>query len=218
MYEEFIMWLHMYAKAIGILAKGYLPISLIAQSKLHKILNQDKMAIQKTKPDYDIVIQRLHLYYDMKLVTSDIDRNKNPIIQFPVFIQSYTQQLLKVYQIETVPVLIVDQIKQTDSYMHLQIDMPYIALNSETYITFRQQELRTCKRIGYEFYCEVLFMVKHKYKYSHKSVIYFDLSPDIIKENCKFIFYFNKTYKTLKVFDRGNKIILANWPDDKHII
>ena len=30
-----------------------------------------------------------------------------------------------------------------------------------TYITIRQQELRTCKRIGYELYCEELFMVKH---------------------------------------------------------
>ena len=40
------------------------------------------------------------------------------------------------------------------------MDRPYIALNSETYITVRQQELRTCKRIGYEFYCEELFIVK----------------------------------------------------------
>ena len=43
--------------------------------------------------------------------------------------------------------------------MHLQIDRPYIAQNPETYITIRQQELRTCKGIGYEFYCEELFKV-----------------------------------------------------------
>ena len=33
-------------------------------------------------PDYDIVIKRLHLYYDMKLVTFSIDRDKNVIIHF----------------------------------------------------------------------------------------------------------------------------------------
>ena len=55
-------------------------------------------------------------------------------------------------------------------------------------------------------------------KYSSKSAIYFDLNPDIIKENCKFIFYFNKTDITPTVLDGGNRIILANWPDDKHII
>ena len=63
------MQLHMYAKVIRILAKGYLPISLIPPSKLQEILNTVKEDIQKTNPDYDIVIKRLHLYCDMKLVT-----------------------------------------------------------------------------------------------------------------------------------------------------
>ena len=75
-----------------------------------------------------------------------------------------------------------------------------------------------CKRIGYKFYCEELFIVKHKAKYSCKSVIYFDLDSEIIKENCKFKFYYNKTYITPTVFDGGNEIILANWPNNNHII
>ena len=88
-------------------------------------------------PDYDIVIKRLHLYYAMKLVIFNIDRNKYLIIQFPVFIQPYTQQPPVLYQLETVPAPIIDQNTQADSYTHLQVDMPYIALNSETYITIR---------------------------------------------------------------------------------
>ena len=158
MYKEFIMQLCMYAKAIRILAKGYLPISLIIPLKLQEILVMVKTAIMKTNPDYDIVIKRLPLYYDMKLVTFGIDRDKNLVIQFPVLIQPFMQQPLMLYQIETVPVPIVDQNKQADSYSHLQIDGPYIAFNSETYITVRQQELRTCKRIAYGFYCKELFM------------------------------------------------------------
>ena len=154
----------------------------------------------------------------MKLVTFGIDRDGNLIIQFPVFIQPYTQQLLILYQIETVPVPIIDQNTQAHSYTHLQVDRPYIALNSETCITIRQQELRTCKRIGYEFYCEELFMVKHKSKYSCKSAIYFDLDSGIIKENCQFNVYYNKTDITPTILDSGNEIILANGPNDKHII
>ena len=49
-------------------------------------------------------------------------------------------------------------------------------------------------------------------------MIYFHLGPDIIKENCKFSYYFNKTDITPTVHDRGNEIILANWPDVNHII
>ena len=85
-------------------------------------------------PDYNIVIKQLYLYYDMKLVTFGIDENRNLIVQFPVFIQPYMQQQLILYQIETVPVPIIDQNKQAHSYTHLQIDGSYIALNSERYI------------------------------------------------------------------------------------
>ena len=63
----------------------------------------------------------------MKLVTFGIDKERNLIIQFPVFIQSYIQQPLILYQIETVPVPIVDQNTQAHSYTHLQRDKPYIA-------------------------------------------------------------------------------------------
>ena len=84
-------------------------------------------------PDYDLVIDRLHLYCDMQLVTLGINKDKNPIIQFPVFIQPYTQQPLILYQIETVPVPNIDQNTQAQSYTHLQVNKPYIDLNSETY-------------------------------------------------------------------------------------
>ena len=105
----------------------------------------------------------------MKLVTFGIDKDKNLIVQFPVFIQPYPQQSLILYQIETVPLLIIDQNTHAHSYTHPQVERPYNALNSETYITNRQQKFRTCKGIGYEFYCNELFMVKHKSKYSCES-------------------------------------------------
>ena len=116
----------MYAKAIRMLAKGYLQISLVTPLKLKEILNAVKTTIRRANPDYDIVIKSLHLYYGMKLVSFVMDRDTNLIIQFPVFIQPYTQQPLVLYQIETVPVPIIDQNKQTDSYTQLQIDRPFI--------------------------------------------------------------------------------------------
>ena len=128
----------------------------------------------------------------MKLVTFGIDKDKNLIIQFPAFIQPHTQQPLILYKKEAVPVPIIDQNMQAHSYTHIQVDRPYITLNPETDITIRQQELRTCKRIGYEFYCKELFMVKHKSRYSSESMIYFHLDSENIKENCQFHFYYKK--------------------------
>ena len=71
----------------------------------------------------------------MKLVTFGIDDQRNLIIQYLVFFQPHTQQHLILYQMDTVPVPIVDENEQVQSYAHLQVKKPYIALNSETYIS-----------------------------------------------------------------------------------
>ena len=187
MNNEFISQLHNYAKAIRILAKVYLPVLLVTPLKLQDILASVKETLTKTNPDYDIVIKRLHLYYNMKLITFSIDQ-------------------------KTGPVPVIDKNTKADPYTQLQIIKPYIALNTKTYIKIRQQELVTCKKIGHEFYREEHFVVRHKSRYSCKSAIYFDLDNEIIKQNCDCKFYYSKTDVTLTVLLGGNKIILANWP------
>ena len=121
MYERFIEELKLYSRAIRVLSKGYLPISLLPPSKLEKILNEVRIAIAKNK-DYDLVLARLYLYYDMKLVTFGIDNQRNLIVQFPVFIQLYTLKRLIMYQIETVLVPILDENEQVHSYTELKIE------------------------------------------------------------------------------------------------
>ena len=51
-----------------------------------------------------------------------------------------------------------------------------------------------------------------------KVLFMFNLTLDIIRKNCNFDFYFNKTDITPTVLDGGDEIILVNWPNDKHII
>ena len=77
--------------------------------------------------------------------------------------------------------------------------------------------MRACKNIGYGFYCEELFVFKYKSKYSCESAIYFNLGSEFSKGNCNFKYYFNKTDITPSVLDGDNEIILANWPNNKHI-
>ena len=133
MYEKFINELRYYSKAIRILSKGYLSITLITPSKLEAILQQVQLAIAKYNQNYEIVLNRLYMYYNMKLVMLGIDYQKNLIIQFPVFIQLYTQTKLTLYQVETVPVPILDNGNKVQSYTQLKVEKPYIAPNDETY-------------------------------------------------------------------------------------
>ena len=125
----------------------------------------------------------------------------NFVIQILVFIQPYTQKPLILYQLETVPVLILHTNTEAQSCTHLKVKKPYIPLNSETYISLKHQELRSCKKIGNEFYREELFVIKHKSSYNCESAIYFNLTTDIIRSNCDFDFYYNKTNVTPAVLD-----------------
>ena len=184
LYRELITQLHTYVSAIRMLAKGYLLNTLLTPKKLQSILAEVKKSLHHTNPAYTLVLYRLHLYYDMQLVTFGIDKGMNLVIQFLIFIQPYTQKPLILYQLETVTVPILDKNVEAQSYKHLRIKKPYLALNSETYISLTHQELRSCKKIGNEFYCEELLIVKHKYSYSCESAIYFNLTTDIIRNNC----------------------------------
>ena len=131
-----------------------------------------RIAIAKSNKDYDLVLKRWYLYYNMKLVTFGMDNQRNLIVQFPVFVQPYTQKRLIIYQIETVPVPFLDENEQVHSYTELKIEKPYIALNEETYIMLHAQECKMCKKIRYEYYCKELFVVKCKTRYSCASTIH----------------------------------------------
>ena len=92
----------------------------------------------------------------MKPVTFEKDNQRNLIVQLSVFVQPYTQNRLIMYQIESVPVPILDKNYEVQSYTQLKIDKPYIAINIETYIMLHTQELSTCKKIGYDYCCKEL--------------------------------------------------------------
>ena len=83
LYRELISQLQSYVSAIRVLAEGYLPTTLLTPSKLQGILAEVKKSLQHTNPDYPLVLERLHLYYNMQLVTFGIDKDMNLVIQFP---------------------------------------------------------------------------------------------------------------------------------------
>ena len=122
------------------------------------------------------------------------------------------------YQIETVPVPILYENEQAYLYTELKIEKLYIALNKETYITLYTQELKMCKKIRYEYYCEELFIIKSKMRYSCASAIYFNLKSDVIRASCEFQYYYNKADIKPIVLDGGFQIILANWPNYRKIM
>ena len=85
------------------MSKGYLSISLLSPSKLNITLQKVKEAVQIKNRNYDSVIKRLYLSYDMKLVTFSIDDQRNLIIQFPVFVHLHNQQCFDIIPTRSSP-------------------------------------------------------------------------------------------------------------------
>ena len=134
MYKDLMRNLYIYINAIHILSTGYLLFNLKSLSQLNEMTTQVKEEVVTSNPEYDIVLERLYLYYDNETVAFGIN-DSDLIIQFPLFVQPYSQSPLTLYQIEVILVPIIDQNTQANSCIELQISKPYITLNEETYIS-----------------------------------------------------------------------------------
>ena len=59
-----------------------------------------------------------------------------------------------------------------------------------------------CKSIRYTYYCEKLFVVKHKSHHSCASAIFYELGPEEVVHKCHFDYIYNTTMP-LTVLDGG---------------
>ena len=125
-----------------------------------------------------------------------------------MFIKDFKQPPLSLFEIETVPVPIPDKNRQADSYSQVRIHKSYIAAGMDYYIQIRMTEMLMCKSIGYTYYCEELFVVKHKSKHSCASAIFYELGPQVIK-NCRFDYMYNTVPPV--ILDGGRDVLLANF-------
>ena len=214
-------WLQVYLKdllnAIGIFSTGHLPPFLFPPTVLENITTNALVMVKKSHPNFVLAIKHLTEYYDMKLATFGVDTDGNMIVAFPDFVQDHTSQPQTLYEIEPVKVPIPDLNVDANSYSEVRYSKPYIAINKDYYIQLRIQELRMCKQIRHTYYCEELFLVKHKSKHSCESAIFYKLPKDVVYSVCTFDYYYNTTV-TPSVLDGGTHILLANMLSPKRLV
>ena len=197
--------------AIAILSQRRLPRSLFPDQRVKDILAQVDKMVKKSYSDYELAASHISHYSDMEWVTFSVDRVAHSlIVTFPVFIKDFKQLPLSLYEIETVPVPIPDKNRQADSYSQVRIHKDYIAAGMDYYIQIRMTEMLMCKSIGYIYYCEELFVLKHKSKHSCASAIFYELGPSQVIKICKFNYMYNETAPPV-ILDGGKDILLANF-------
>ena len=196
---------------IAIVTQGRLPRALISDNQLREILGKVDAMVKRNYPDYVLAAKHISHYRDMKMVTFSVDQQVHSLIlTFPAFIKNYKQPPLSLYEVETVPVPIIDKNVKADSYSQVRIEKSYIAAGTDYYIQLRISELLMCKSIRYIYYCEELFVIKHKSRHSCVSAIFYNLGPATVTKNCRFDYYYNKTVPPV-VLDGGRDVLLANF-------
>ena len=215
--ENLISELRLLLRSIAILSRGYLPPQLFSPTDIVRISQAALSMIKNKHPDYVLAIPQASSYYDMRLVTFGIDENDRLVVCFPIFVKDFSRKSMTLYQIETVPVLILDTNVEASSYSQAVINKPYIASNNDYYIQLEIEELFMCKQIKHIYFCEELFLVKHKTKHSCESALFYDLESTLVKQNCQFKYFYNTTVIP-SVLDGGSEIVLANMLNEKRLI
>ena len=196
---------------IAIVTQGRLPRALISDNQLREILGKVDAMVKRNYPDYVLAAKHISHYRDMKMVTFSVDQQTHSLIlTFPAFIKNYKQPPLSLYEVETVPVPIIDKNVKADSYSQVRIEKSYIAAGTDYYIQLRISELLMCKSIRYIYYCEELFVIKHKSRHGCVSAIFYNLGPATVTKNCRFDYYYYKTVPPV-ILDGGRDLLLANF-------
>ena len=111
--------------------------------------------VKRNYPDYVLAAKHISDSRDMKMVTFAVDRQAHSlIVTFPAFIKNYKQPPLSLYEVETVPVAIIDKNIRANSYSQVRIEKSYIAAGTDYYIQLRISKLLMCKSIRHIYYSE----------------------------------------------------------------
>ena len=217
LYEWLLQHLEKLLDSIGILSTGHLPPLLFSPTVLENITTNVINLVHKLHPGYVLAIDHVTAYYGMKLATFGVDSENNMIIAFPIFVKDHTSKPKTLYEIETVKVLMPDKNEDANSYSEVKYSKPYLAINNDYYIQLRIQELRMCKQIRHTYYCEELFLVKHKSNHNCESAIFYNLTSDVVYSVYQFKYFYNTTV-TPSVIDGGSHILLANMLSQKRLV
>ena len=174
-YREAVKAARDFLDGIAIVTQSRLSRALISDNQLRKILGKVDAMVKRNYPDYVLAAKHISHYGDMKMVTFAVDQQTHSlIVTFPAFIKNYKQPPLSLYEVETVPVPILDKNVKANSYSQVRIEKRYIAAGTDYYIQLRISELLMCKSIRHIYYCEELFVIKHKSRHSCVSAIFYN--------------------------------------------
>ena len=216
LYEQIISELDHLLDALDNLSNGLLSHSVISPEVLKNLIDHVKQELVEKYPEYELVIDQVHEYYNLPFVSFDYQEEMLGI-QIPLFIKLKLQEPLYLYNIRSIPVpfhINQDMIDETESeftYTHVAPSTELLAMSSDTYINLERNQLEQCIKFGMVYFCEQLLLIKHNSEHTCESAIYHYQNAETIKEKCN-IRYYPYLDPEPAILDAGNHLLLGNLP------
>ena len=216
LYEQIISELDHLLDALDNLSNGLLSHSVIAPDVLKDLLDHVKEELTEKYPEYELVIDQVHEYYNLPFVSFDYQGGILGI-QIPLFIKLKLQEPLYLYNIRSIPVPfhinkdMIDETENEFTYTHVAPSTELLAMSSDTYINLEKTQLEQCIKFGMVYFCEQLLLIKHNSEHTCESAIYHYQTGETIKEKCN-IRYYPYLDPEPAILDAGNHLLLGNLP------
>ena len=202
--------------AIDDLEKGELLHRVIPHRELANMLKHVKEQIKMHYPEYELVLEDTHNYYNLPLVIYAYEQGVLGV-QIPVFLKPRLLLPLYLYNLRTVPVPFhmneqeMDSTESKFTYTKLIPSTEMLGMSSDTNINLDSKMLEECYKIGTVYFCEVQFLTKYRGEHTCESAIYHYEHPKEIREQCTFEYYPHLEPKP-ELLDAGNYFLLAHLP------
>ena len=216
MYQHLMAELDHFLDALDNLSNGLLSHTVLPPNELKRLLNHVSTILYREYPQYELVINQVHHYYNLPLATFGY-RDGMVAIQVPLFVKLTSQKPLNLYNVRTVPVPyhinpdLINSTENANAYTWLRPSHPLLAMSESTYIPLTIEQLQKCFHFGHTYFCEQSFVLHHKEEHTCESAIYWKLDNKIITDICDFDYY-DHLVPEPTVLDAGNYMLLAGLP------
>ena len=203
--------------SIDALEKGELKHEIISYHKMEEMLIHVKKQLQTNYPDFELVLENVHNYYSLPLITYGYSKGIIGI-QIPCIIKPRLQEPLHLYNLKTVTVPfhintdLVDENESLYTHTQLQTSSSLLGMSTDTYINLDRNLLDNCHQLGQVYFCETMFLIKHKSEHTCESAIFHYENINVIKSKCTFQ-YFPKLEPEPELLDAGNFVLLSHLPE-----
>ena len=216
LYERAITELGHFLEAMDTLSTNMLSHTVVAPDVLEALIQHVKQELIEKYPDYELVLDQVHEYYNLP-VSTFFYSNGSLVIHIPLYIKPKLQEPLLLYDIASIPVpyhmneaLISDE-ESSHVYTHVKPSTEILAMSSDTYINLNYKQLEQCMQYNVVYFCQHMYLVKHNSEHTCESAIYHRKEAELIKSKCD-IQYFPYLNPEPAILDAGDHLLLGNLP------